>query len=107
MTFNGWIQILLFCLVIVAIAGPFRGYMTRVFAGERTLLAPVLRPVERGLYRLSGVDETAEQHWVSYAIAMLAFTFAGFISLYALQRLQNLLPFNPQGQDAVGTDLAF
>ena len=70
--------------------------MTRVFAGERTLLSPVLRPVERVLYRLSGVDETAEQHWVSYAIAMLAFTFAGFVSLYALQRLQTVLPFNPR-----------
>jgi K+-transporting ATPase ATPase A chain len=107
MTFNGWIQILLFCLVIIAITAPFGGYMTRVFAGERTLLAPVLRPVERVLYRLSGVDETAEQHWVSYAIAALAFTFAGFVSLYALQRLQNLLPFNPAGQDAVAQDLAF
>jgi K+-transporting ATPase ATPase A chain len=81
--------------------------MTRVFAGERTLLSPVLRPVERVLYRLSGIDETTEQHWISYAIAMLAFTFAGFVTLYAFQRLQNLLPFNPQGQDAVGTDLAF
>jgi potassium-transporting ATPase potassium-binding subunit len=81
--------------------------MTRVFAGERTLLSPVLRPVERALYRLSGVDETAEQYWVSYAIAVLAFTFAGFVSLYALQRLQAMLPFNPAGQDAVGQDLAF
>jgi len=107
MTTNGWIQILLYCVVIVAITAPFGGYMTRVFAGERTLLSPVLRPVERVLYRLSGVDETAEQYWVSYAIAVLAFTFAGFVSLYALQRLQAMLPFNPAGQDAVGQDLAF
>jgi K+-transporting ATPase ATPase A chain len=107
MTLNGWLQILLFCVVIIAITVPLGGYMTRVFAGERTPLSPVLRPVERVLYRLSGVDETAEQHWLSYAIAMLAFSFAGFVSLYALQRLQNVLPFNPQGQDAVGTDLAF
>jgi K+-transporting ATPase ATPase A chain len=107
MTFNGWLQILLYCLVIIAITAPFGYYMTRVFAGERTLLSPVLRPVERVLYRLSGVDETAEQHWISYAIAMLVFTLAGFVVLYALQRLQNVLPFNPQGQDAVGTDLAF
>jgi len=107
MTLNGWIQILLYCVVIIAITKPFGGYMTRVFAGERTLLSPVLRPVERVLYRLSGVDEAAEQHWVSYAIAMLAFSFAGFVVLYALQRLQNVLPFNPAGQDAVGTDLAF
>lgn len=107
MTSNGWIQILLYCLVIIAITAPFGRYMTHVFAGERTLLSPVLRPVERGLYRLSGVDEAAEQHWVSYAIAALAFSFAGFVSLYALQRLQSILPFNPQGQDAVGPDLAF
>ncbi|HLB96023.1 MAG TPA: potassium-transporting ATPase subunit KdpA [Acetobacteraceae bacterium] len=107
MTTNGWIQILLYCVVIIAITKPFGGYMTRVFAGERTLLSPVLRPVERALYRLSGVDEAAEQYWVSYAIAVLAFTFAGFVSLYALQRLQAMLPFNPAGQDAVGQDLAF
>jgi K+-transporting ATPase ATPase A chain len=107
MTSNGWIQILLYCVVIIAITPVFGGYMTRVFAGERTLLTPVLRPVERALYRLSGVDETAEMRWVSYAIAMLAFSFAGFVTLYALQRLQNMLPFNPAGQDAVGTDLAF
>jgi potassium-transporting ATPase potassium-binding subunit len=107
MTINGWIQILLFCVVIIAITAPLGGYMTRVFAGERTLLAPILRPVERALYRLSGVDETAEQHWVGYAIAVLAFTFAGFVSLYALQRLQAMLPFNPAGQSAVGQDLAF
>ena len=74
MTFNGWLQILLFCLVIIAITKPFGGYMTRVFAGERTPLTPVLRPVERMLYRLSGIEESAEQHWVSYAIAVLAFT---------------------------------
>ena len=60
MTFNGWLQILLYCLVIIAITAPFGYYMTRVFAGERTLLSPVLRPIERALYRLSGVDETVE-----------------------------------------------
>ncbi len=107
MTFNGWLQILLYCLVIIAITMPLGGYMTRVFAGERTPLAPVLRPVERVLYRLCGVDEAAEQHWVTYAIAALAFTFAGFATLYAIQRLQNVLPFNPAGQDAVSPDLAF
>ena len=81
--------------------------MTRVFAGERTLLSPVLRPIEVGIYKLCGVDENEEQHWVSYAVAMLAFSFAGFVLLYAIQRLQNVLPFNPQGQDAVSPDLAF
>jgi potassium-transporting ATPase potassium-binding subunit len=107
MTVNGWLQIALYCVLLLLITKPLGGYMTRVFAGERTLLSPVLRPLERGLYRLSGVDEVQEQHWVVYAIAMLAFTFAGFVVLYALQRLQNVLPFNPQHLDAVSPDLAF
>jgi K+-transporting ATPase ATPase A chain len=107
MTVNGWLQIALYCVLLVLLTKPLGGYMTRVFAGERTALSPVLRPLERGLYRLSGVDEAQEQHWVTYAVAMLAFTFAGFITLYALQRLQNVLPFNPQKLDAVSPDLAF
>ncbi|MEA2771437.1 MAG: potassium-transporting ATPase potassium-binding subunit [Acetobacteraceae bacterium] len=107
MTVNGWLQIALYCVLLTLIVKPLGGYMTRVFSGERTALSPVLRPLERGLYRLSGVDEAQEQHWVTYAIAMLAFTFAGFITLYALQRLQNVLPFNPQHLDAVSPDLAF
>jgi potassium-transporting ATPase potassium-binding subunit len=107
MTVNGWLQIALYCVLLILMTKPLGGYMTRVFAGERTPLSPVFRPVERLLYRLSGVDEAEEQHWVTYAIAMLAFTFAGFVVLYALQRLQALLPFNPQNLDAVSPDLAF
>jgi K+-transporting ATPase ATPase A chain len=107
MTINGWLQVALYCVLIVLLTRPLGGYMTRVFAGERTALSPVLRPLERGLYRLSGVNEAEEQHWVTYAIAMLAFTFAGFVVLYALQRLQAMLPFNPQKLDAVAPDLAF
>jgi len=107
MTINGWMQIALFCVLVILLVRPFGGYMTRVFTGERTFLSPVLRPVERAIYGLSGVDEAAEQHWVSYGVAMLAFSFAGFVVLYGLQRLQAVLPFNPQGQSAVGTDLAF
>src|ERR1700754_2684855 len=107
MTFDGWIQIALFCVVITLLVKPLGGYMTRVFAGERTFLSPVLRPVERGLYRLSGVNEAEEHHWTGYAVAMFAFTFAGFLVLYALQRLQQVLPFNPQHLDAVTPDLAF
>src|ERR1700728_4014987 len=107
MTVNGWLQVALYCVLLVLLTKPLGGYMTRVFAGERTLLSPVIRPLERGLYRLSGVDEAQEQHWGTYAIAMLAFTFAGFVVLYALQRLQALLPFNPQKLDAVSPDLAF
>jgi K+-transporting ATPase ATPase A chain len=107
MTVNGWLQIVLFCALILLITKPLGLYMTRVFAGERTPLSPVIRPVERLLYKLAGVSEHDEQHWVTYAIAMLAFSFAGFVSLYALQRLQNVLPLNPQNLDAVSPDLAF
>jgi K+-transporting ATPase ATPase A chain len=107
MTINGWFQIALFCVIIIALARPFGGYMTRVFAGERTWLSPVLRPVEWAIYRLCGVDEKVEQHWLVYAVAMLLFSVAGFVSLYALQRLQGYLPFNPQGQTGVEESLAF
>ncbi|MGA7674856.1 MAG: potassium-transporting ATPase subunit KdpA [Rhizomicrobium sp.] len=107
MTINGWIQIAFYCAIIIAITKPFGGYMTAVFNGERTFLSPLLRPLERVLYAISGVDEKEDQHWLTYAIAMLAFTAAGFLSLYALQRLQALLPFNPQKFPAVGEHLAF
>ena len=107
MTFNGWFQIALFCAVIIVLVKPFGGYITRVFAGERTLLSPVLGPVERGFYRLGGVDERSEQNWVAYAVSMLLFSLVGFASLYALMRLQAVLPFNPAGQSAVEEGLAF
>jgi potassium-transporting ATPase potassium-binding subunit len=107
MTFNGWLQIALFAVLVVLLAKPFGGYMTRVFTGERTPLRPVLRPIELGIYKMCGVREDEEQHWVGYAIAMLAFSFAGFVIMYGIQRLQNVLPLNPQGQDAVSPDLAF
>jgi K+-transporting ATPase ATPase A chain len=107
MTFNGWVQIALFCVLLALLVRPLGKYMTRVFGGERTLLSPVLRPIEVGLYRICGVREDEEQHWVTYAVAMLFFSVAGFASLYALQRLQAVLPFNPQGQAAVSPDLAF
>jgi potassium-transporting ATPase potassium-binding subunit len=107
MTFNGWLQIALFCALIIVLTRPFGGYMTRVFAGEKTWLTPVLRPVERAIYRLCGVDEQVEQHWITYAVAVLLFSVAGFVTLYALQRLQGVLPFNPAGQSAVEESLAF
>ena len=107
MTANGWIQIALFSVIIILITRPFGGYMTRVFNGERTFLHPVLRPVERAIYRVCGVDEKQEQQWLTYAVAMLLFSLAGFATLYALQRLQYLLPFNPAGQSAVEQSLAF
>src|SRR5580698_8832132 len=107
MTFYGWLQIAVFSAIVILLTRPFGGYMTRVFSGEKTWLTPVLRPVERAIYRLCGVDEQVEQHWITYAVAMLLFSVAGFVTLYALQRLQGVLPFNPQGQSAVEESLAF
>jgi K+-transporting ATPase ATPase A chain len=107
MTLNGWLQIALFCVVVTLLVKPFGGFMTRVFTGERTFLSPVLGPLERGIYRVSDVDKKTEQHWITYGVAMLLFSVAGFIFLYALQRLQAGLPFNPQGLDPVAPDLAF
>jgi K+-transporting ATPase ATPase A chain len=107
MTINGWVQIALYCVLLILLAKPLGGYMTRVFAGEKTVLRPILRPVEVGLYRLCGVKENEEQHWVTYGVAMLFFSLAGFVSLYLLQRFQADLPFNPAGQGAISPDLAF
>jgi potassium-transporting ATPase potassium-binding subunit len=107
MTVNGWIQIGLFCLAIIVCVKPLGLYMARLFEGERTVLSPVLGPVERGIYRLCGIKPDEEQHWTSYAIAMLVFSIAGFVSLYLIQRLQAVLPFNPQGLAAVTPDLSF
>jgi K+-transporting ATPase ATPase A chain len=107
MTLNGWVQIAVYFGLILVCVKPLGLYMAKVFEGERTWLTPVLRPLERGIYALAGVGENEEQHWVSYTGAMLIFSIAGFLSLYALQRFQNLLPFNPQHMPAVGPDLAF
>lgn len=107
MTLFGWIQILVFCGIVILLAKPLGFYMTRVFGGERTLLSPVLGPVERGLYRLAGTDQRDEQHWTTYAVGMLLFNLAGFVLLYAMQRLQGGLPFNPIGMAAVPPELSF
>src|SRR3974390_2428402 len=107
MTITGWVQIALFSVIVILITRPLGGYMTRVFNGERTFLSPVLRPDERPVYWCCGVDEKEEQHWLTYAVAMLFFSVFGFVTLYALQRFQDILPFNPQGQSAVAPDLAF
>ncbi|WP_112973706.1 MULTISPECIES: potassium-transporting ATPase subunit KdpA [unclassified Rhizobium] len=107
MTLNGWLQILLYCGIVLALVKPLGGYMTRVFSGERTLLSPVLVPIERGLYALSGTSEREEQHWTTYAISMLAFNLLGALVLYALLRLQAVLPYNPAGMAAVGPELSF
>ena len=107
MTITGWVQIALFSAIVILITRPFGGYMTRVFNGERSFLSPVLRPVERAVYWCCGVDEKEEQHWLTYAVAMLFFSIVGFLTLYALQRLQWYLPFNPQSQTGVEQSLAF
>ncbi|RWD60571.1 MAG: potassium-transporting ATPase subunit KdpA [Mesorhizobium sp.] len=107
MTLNGWIQILVYCGILLLLVKPLGGYMFRVFNGDRTLLSPVLVPIERGLYRLAGTGETEEQHWAVYATGMLVFNLAGLLVLYALQRLQGVLPYNPAGMTAVDPQLAF
>jgi K+-transporting ATPase ATPase A chain len=107
MTIIGWIQILLYCAIVVALVKPLGWYMTAVFNGERTFLSPVLRPVEVAMYRLGGVDDKREQHWLTYTVAMLLFHVGGFLILYALMRFQAVLPFNPAEQSAVAPDLTF
>jgi potassium-transporting ATPase potassium-binding subunit len=107
MTPNGWIQIAIYCAIVVALVKPLGWYMTAVFNGERTFLSPVLRPVEAGLYRLGGVDEKREQDWLTYTVAMLFFHVGGFLILYILMRVQGLLPFNPAGMTAVPEALSF
>jgi potassium-transporting ATPase potassium-binding subunit len=107
MTLIGWIQIILYCAVVVALVKPLGWYMTRVFNGESTFLSPVLRPVESGLYWIGGVDERREQHWLTYTVAMLLFHVGGFLIIYGLMRLQALLPLNPAEQSAVAPDLSF
>ncbi len=107
MTANGVFQIALYFGLVVLLVKPLGLYMAHVFNGQRTFLDPVLRPVERVIYWLGGVDPRQEQHWTTYTAAMLLFNLAGLVLLYALQRLQHVLPFNPQGFDPVGPDLAF
>jgi K+-transporting ATPase ATPase A chain len=107
MTLNGWLQIALYFVVLTALVVPFGRYMARILEGERTFLSPVLRPAEVFLYRISGVDETEEQHWITYTVALLLFNAAGFVVLYALLRLQALLPLNPADMSAVAPDLSF
>ncbi|WP_431320844.1 potassium-transporting ATPase subunit KdpA [Rhizobium sp. YTU87027] len=107
MTLNGWLQILLYCGIIIVLVKPLGGYMTRVFNGERTFLSPVLVPIERGLYAIAGTSERDEQHWTSYAFAMLLFNLFGVLVLYTLMRLQAVLPYNPAGMPAVPAELSF
>jgi K+-transporting ATPase ATPase A chain len=109
MTFNGWLQILLFIAIIIAIAKPVGVFMTHVFNGERTFLHWALRPIERLIYRLTGVDEKREMRWTEYAAAMLLFSLVSLVLLYIIQRVQGYLPLNPQhlpGVDTAGSPTA-
>jgi potassium-transporting ATPase potassium-binding subunit len=107
MTAGGWLQIAQVLAIVVGIAYPLGRFIATLFEGGRTFLSPVLSPVERGFYRLAGVDPEIEQDWFTYTLCMLAFAGGCFVLLYAILRLQNVLPLNPQGFDAVPPDLAF
>jgi potassium-transporting ATPase potassium-binding subunit len=107
MTANGWFQIALYLLVILLITKPMGVFMARVFSGEKTFLDPAMRPIERLLYRLTGVDEKEEMRWTEYAIAMLLFSCVSMALLYLIQRVQVWLPWNPQHMANVAPDLAF
>jgi len=107
MTLNGWLQILFFLLAIFLVTPIIGGYMARVFTRQRTWLDPVLRPFERLLYRLTGVDEAREMRWTEYAVALLLFSIVSMLVLYGIERLQGVLPWNPQGFAGVAPALAF
>ncbi len=107
MTLNGWFQILLFFAVVLVVTKPLGVFMARVFSRERTFLDPVLRPVEKLLYKLTGLDEEHEMRWTEYAAAMLLFSAVSMLVLYLIQRVQHALPWNPQHFGNVAPDLAF
>jgi K+-transporting ATPase ATPase A chain len=107
MTTNGWIQIFIFLALILAITKPLGAFMAKVFSGERTFLDPVARPIERLLYRVTGVDEKHEMRWTEYAFSMLLFSGVSMLLLYLIERVQQFLPWNPQKFGAVAQALAF
>src|SRR5580698_1925716 len=108
MSANGWLQFAFFSLVLLACVRPVGAYLARVLEGERTWLDPILRPIERLIYKLSGVNATEEMNWREYAFAMLGFSAVTLVVTYAIERLQGLLPlWNPQGLPGVGPDLAW
>src|SRR5215471_1884563 len=106
MTANGWFQICLFFLLILVCAKPLGTFMAGVFERRRTFADPVFRPIERLIYRLTGIDEKHEMGWTEYGIAMLLFSLVTMLATYAIERLQHFLPFNPQHLAGVAPDLA-
>jgi len=107
MSVNGWLQFLVYCLILLATVRPVGIYLTRVMEGGRTWFDPILRPCERLIYRLCGVQADQEMNWREYTYAMLGFSAVTLVLTYALERLQGFLPFNPQGVAAVSPDLAW
>ncbi|HVI80933.1 MAG TPA: potassium-transporting ATPase subunit KdpA, partial [Candidatus Acidoferrum sp.] len=108
MTINGWLQIFVFLALNFAVTRPLGVFMARVFAGERTFMDPVLRPIEHVIYRVTGVEEKREMRWTEYAISMLLFSAVSMLVLYLIQRVQGMLPFNPQHLAGVAPEhLAF
>src|ERR1700678_4656707 len=107
MTLNGWVQILLFLVLILAVTKPLGVFMARVFNRERTFLDPLARPIERLLYRVTGVDENHEIRWTEYGFSILLFSGVSMLLLYLIERVQRWLPWNPQKFGAVAQDLAF
>lgn len=107
MTLNGWLQIIVYLAVLVLLVKPLGIYMAKVYQGERTFLSPIIAPLERLTYRLAGVMPESEMDWKIYTMAVLLFSLVGFLFLYLLQRLQGLLPLNPQSLGAVGPGLSF
>ncbi len=104
MNIYSWIQIIFYLVVLIALAKPLGSFMAKVYQGERTFLDPVLAPVERFIYRVSGVKPDEDMNWKTYAIAMMLFNILGLLAVYAIQRLQAFLPFNPQSLGAVSPD---
>src|SRR5436190_6745993 len=107
MTFNGILQIVTYLVILTLLTKPVGVYLMRVYAGERTFLDPVLKPVERFVYAITRVDAAREMNWKQYGIAMLLFSMVSSLALYAIQRLQYFLPANPQGLAAPSEHLSF
>jgi K+-transporting ATPase ATPase A chain len=107
MSLNGWLQSAVLFAVVLTLMRPLGIYIARVLEGEKTFLDPVLRPIERLIYRISGIDASAEMNWRQYAVAMLLFSFASLLLTYVIERAQHFLPWNPQGLAGVAPDLAW
>src|SRR5579871_7065457 len=107
MSANGWLQFAVYSIILLAVTRPVGLYLVRVLEGQRTWLDPVLRPIERLIYKLSGVRADREMNWREYAFAMLGFSAAAMVLTYAIERIQSILPWNPQHLAGVGPDLAW